>query len=291
MHARTMRYGLLAFLAMLLALGACARQSAPDPEPTNEWTEAMAREHAEDTTEASGAAQPARQPVDGAEVVYHVSDGKEVRGFLATPRDEEPRGGVVMIHEWWGLNDNMRDMATMLAGEGYAVLAVDLFEGRVAETTAQAREYVTAASARPEAMMANVESAENYLRETVGVESNGVIGWCFGGGVALEAGLHLGDRVDAVVMYYGQPVTDTARLAELDAPVLGIFGGADASIPPELLREFEAAMAEAGRSLSLHVFPGAGHAFANPTGNRYNADAARGAWELTLQFFGEHLGE
>ena len=119
----------------------------------------------------------------------------------------------------------------------------------------------------------------------------GSVGWCFGGGWSLRTGLLLGDDLDAAVIYYGRPVTDPAELAPLTAPVLGIFGELDGGIPVESVREFEAAMKKAGKAASIHIYPDADHAFANPSGTRYNEEAADDAWQKTLAFFDEHLRE
>ena len=99
----------------------------------------------------------------------------------------------------------------------------------------------------------------------------------------------LGDDVDAAVIYYGRLVTEAAELAPLSCPVLGLFGSEDTGIPVETVRAFEAAMAEAGKDASVNVYEGAGHAFGNPSGTRYNEEAADDAWDKTLAFFEKHL--
>jgi carboxymethylenebutenolidase len=117
----------------------------------------------------------------------------------------------------------------------------------------------------------------------------GVIGWCFGGGWSLRSALLLGEAVDAAVVFYGQPITDPQRLAALEAPLLGIFGGQDSSIPVADVRRLESTLRELGKTAEVHVYEEAGHAFANPSGERYVPEAARQAWEETLAFLGEHL--
>lgn len=119
--------------------------------------------------------------------------------------------------------------------------------------------------------------------------SIGVVGWCFGGGWSLQTALALGDGIDATVIYYGRLVTDPAELEPLTSPVLGIFGSLDQGIPVETVREFESALDSLGKEATIHVYEGADHAFANPSGTRYNAEAAEDAWEKTMAFFAQNL--
>jgi carboxymethylenebutenolidase len=197
---------------------------------------------------------------------------------------------VLVIHEWWGLNDHIRTMARRLADAGYLALAVDLYEGEVAEDRDTARKLVTRAREQTERGEENLSQALAYLRAELGAEKVGVIGWCFGGGWSLATALNEPDGIDATVIYYGRLVTDEAELAVLDSPILGIFGALDEGIPVATVREFEAALDSLGKEASIHVYEGANHAFANPTGTRYQAEAAADAWARTLAFFAEHLG-
>jgi carboxymethylenebutenolidase len=106
---------------------------------------------------------------------------------------------------------------------------------------------------------------------------------------SLRTALALPERLDAAVIYYGRPVTDADRLAALEMPVLALFGGADDSIPQDTVRAFEAGLDAAGVPNEVVVYPGAGHAFANPSGNRYEPEAAEDAWSRTTAFLAEHL--
>jgi carboxymethylenebutenolidase len=221
-------------------------------------------------------------------VTYGDAAGQPVRGFLARPQGVAQAPGVLLVHEWWGLNDNLRDVARQLASHGYQALAVDLYGGRSASDPAAAMKLVQATMAAPDAAGANLRQAADFLHDR-GAPRVGVVGWCFGGGWALRAGLLLGEGLDAVVMYYGQPITDPAELAKLRAPLLGIFGGADENIPVAEVRKMEAALRELGKPVAVHVFDGAGHAFANPSGDSYEPEAAEEAWRLTLDSFARHL--
>ena len=286
---RAMISGALLGIAHMLFFGTAA--AAPEQTSSDDaHATAMAREHASDTATASPAAtaQP-RQAVSGADVVYAVSGGKELSGYLALPVQwQKGQPALIVIHEWWGLNDNIRSMARQLAGEGYAALAVDLYGGKVAKTPTDAMALMKAAMARPDALTQSLQLANAYLREQ-GAPRTGSIGWCFGGGLSLESGLVLGDELDAVVMYYGRPVSERDRLQALQAPLLGLFGAEDTGIPVASVRSLEASLKALGKDAQIHIYAGAGHAFANPSGSRYQASAAKDAWARTLAFLSEQL--
>lgn len=205
-------------------------------------------------------------------------------GFYAHPTAEGSYPGVVMIHEWWGLNDNIKDMARQLAGQGYNVLAVDLY-GEVAATPDRARELVS--SINQETANQNLQAAAGFLRSK-GANKIASLGWCFGGGQSLQLALS-GEELDATVIYYGQLVTDQQRLASIDWPILGIFGDQDTSIPVENVNAFENALNANSIDNSIHIYPGVGHAFANPSGANYAPEETRDAWNKTLEFLNAHL--
>src|SRR5690606_16635746 len=167
--------------------------------------------------------------------------------------------------------------------------AVDLYEGRVAQTADSARAYVEEAMANEERLTENVRQAYQYLVTEQRAPRVGAVGWCFGGGWALRTALALPHSLDAAVIYYGQLVTDRDRLATLDVPILGLFGAEDQGIPLEQVRAFEAALDALGKDAEVHVYEGANHAFANPSGERYDAEAAEDAWAKTTAFLTEHL--
>ena len=272
------------FLVLGLAVG-CGSAEKDD------YAERMATEHEGDEPVASGAAEwdPAAD-VEGEDVVYAEVGGVPVTGFLATP----PGGGtgrpaIIVIQEWWGLNDNIRSMARQLAGQGYTALAVDLYQGQVATDPETARSLMSESMGREAELEENLKQAHAYLTDQNSAPSVGVIGWCFGGGWSLRTALMLPGEIDGAVIYYGRLITDRERLAALDAPILGIFGAEDDGIPIESVREFEAALNELGKDANVVVYDGADHAFANPSGTRYDAEAAEDAWAETLAFFEEHL--
>jgi len=201
-------------------------------------------------------------------------------GYFARPKAEGSYPGIVMIHEWWGLNDNIKNMANELAKEGYAVLAVDLYNGTVAATPEEARTLT--GSIKQDKTIDNLRAAAGYLRGQ-GADQIASLGWCFGGGQSMQLALS-GEELDATVIYYGQLVTDQARLAAISWPVLGIFGEKDTSIPTTTVRMFETNLDNASVRNEVYIYPGVGHAFANPSGANYAEDETKDAWAKTLAF-------
>lgn len=210
-------------------------------------------------------------------------------GYLARPAADGSYPAVIMIHEWWGLNDNIRHMADILAGHGYVVFAVDLYDGEVATNASRAAELSGAVRANPKVAVEKMSRAVTGLRAMpYSTEQVASLGWCFGGGQSLR--LSLSDaELNATVIYYGSLVTDAETLQRIDGPVLGIFGSEDRVVPVEDVRAFEAALSDLGVAHEIHVYEGAPHAFANPSGERFHPEATQDAWTKTLGFLGEHL--
>lgn len=272
---------------VLLLLAAAA---VPAAAQTTDYAQAMHREHAHDAPVASPAARVApRAEIVTETVTYGTVDGRALTGFVARPKGGgKGRPGIVVVHEWWGLNDNIRQMAERLAGEGYVALAVDLFGGRVATTPDTALVLYRTAMQNVPAGEANVGAAIAWLRGQ-GASSIGSVGWCFGGHWSLRTGLVGGKDVQAVVVYYGAPITDAKELGRLKAPLLGLFGGLDQGIPVDSVRAMERQLTALGRTATIKVYDDASHAFANPSGKAYNAKDAEDAWQRTLAFFKANL--
>ena len=214
-----------------------------------------------------------------------VSYFEETTGFYAKPTQDGQYPGVVMIHEWWGLNDNIKDMARQLASKGYRVLAVDLYNGQTATDANEARRLTS--SLDQEVALENLKSAVDYL-QTEGSEKVASLGWCFGGGQSLQLSLSEVD-LDATVIYYGNLVNDEGLLANIKWPVLGIFGDQDQSIPVSDVNEFEEALNSVGVENEIYIYPGVGHAFANPSGANYAPDETQDAWVKTTAFLDNNL--
>ena len=277
-------------LAFVLAVGAgCGGGTAAEAD---DHLEATAREHAGDRPVAGAAAvAPSADSVEAREVAYGIVEGRELTGYLATPEgapDSLP--GLIVIHEWWGLNEHIRTMTRELAARGYRALAVDLYDDAVAATPDSARALV--GSVDGDAARENLRAAHAWLTER-GSTRVGSVGWCFGGGWSLRAALAMPEELDAAVIYYGRPVTDPQQLVPLGehgVPIQGHFGSEDGSIPVSEVEAFEEALTQAGVTCDIHVYEGAGHAFANPSGTRYEPEAAATARERTLEFLRTHLG-
>ncbi len=212
-------------------------------------------------------------------------------GFLAKPKKEGIYSAVIMIHEWWGLNDNIKEMARSLAAEGYVVLAVDLFEGKVAEDANEAREFTTKVRNNPQKAIQNMKSAVQFLKNQNNVDKNKIasMGWCFGGQMSLQ--LALNEKLAATVIYYGSLETDKEKLKVIKWPVLGIFGEKDTSIPVESARQFDKDLDELGIENEIYIYPNVGHAFANPSGANYAPEETKDAWKKTLDFLDRNLKE
>jgi len=289
--------GMIAFLCVGLSVAACdsgkgpANGAAGDPAARAN-VDAMSREHADDSSTPSPAVEsaPRREVVADRHLPYAEIGDELVYGYFVAPADMfEPLPGIIMIHEWWGLNDNVRAMADRLAGEGYMVLAVDLYGGKTADTPGAARELMLAVVEDAEAGRANLRSAYEFLTDVAGAPRVASLGWCFGGGWSLNAAELFPDDLDASVIYYGQVTSDQDRLAPVNVPILGLFGAEDTGIPVESVESFGQVLEDLGKTHEIHIYPGVGHAFANPTGNNYDAAAAEDAWSRTIEFLSAHL--
>jgi len=279
-------------LALLLVIDCSprlARAAGTDGPRDASFVERVAAEHAGDRPVAN--VTQGAEGVDAEALDYATLDGQPVRGYLARPTGGAgPYPAVIVIHEWWGLNDNIRAITRRLAAAGYIALAVDLYEGRTADDPAQAQRLMQAAMQHPDRLGRNLEQAFYYLDIMPSANRIGVIGWCFGGGWALRTALRFPDELGAAVIYYGELVTDPHRLAPLQVPILGHFGAADGSIPVSRVQAFDQALAQLKKPHEIHIYDGAGHAFANPSGMRYVPAAADLAWNRTMAFLARTLG-
>ena len=283
-------FGLLSSLAALLLVG-CGSSEDSTPSAQGAAIAATAAEHEHDAPTPTPAAQAEpKVPVLEQELAYGEGSRNNLVGYLAMPQDAaEPLPGIIVIHEWWGLNDNIKAMTRRLAGEGYVALAVDLYGGATASTPEAAQALMTALLAEPEAASRNLSQAYDYLEKYALAPRIASLGWCLGGGWSLQTALLYPETLDAMVMYYGQVVTDRQRLATLNTPILGFFGSEDESIPLREVQQFRATLNELGKNADVLIVPRADHAFANPSGGNYNEQAANEAWDTTLKFLERHL--
>ncbi|MGC2440339.1 MAG: dienelactone hydrolase family protein, partial [Nitrososphaeraceae archaeon] len=225
----------------------------------------------------------------------------QANGYLVYPSaSNENKSGnnngtlpaVVMIHENKGLNDHIKNMANLLARNGYVVLAVDLFKGEVTTDRNRSSELTQYIRDNPDIATANLQSAVKYLASLPNVNADKIasLGWCFGGAQSLQLALNSQDHpLAATVIYYGRLITDNATLAKIKWPVLGIFGDQDSSIPVDTVKAFESALNSNNIPNEIYIFKGVGHAFANPSGDNYAPTETKDAWDKTLSFLDKHL--
>ncbi len=229
-------------------------------------------------------------PVIAERLPYAEVDNELVYGHFVFPADMvDPLPAVIMIHASWGLNDQTRAQADSLAAEGYIVLAIDLFGGSTADAPEQARLQMVRVVENPESARENIRQAYAFVSETAGAPRIGSLGWDFGGGWSLDAAMLFPNELDAVVIVYGQVTDDEDALRPIDAPILGLFGGRDPSITLDVVRDFESALERLRKNYDVHVYPYAGHAFADPAAATYDAGVAEDAWQRVLEFFDLHL--
>ncbi|MBC7950358.1 MAG: dienelactone hydrolase family protein [Rhodospirillaceae bacterium] len=213
--------------------------------------------------------------------------GREVSAALAKPDTAQAHVPTIMlVHEWWGLNDQIKAVAVDLARQGYLALAVDLFQGRVATGTDEARSL--SQMVKPEEAADTLSSWAGWLKNHPdGNRKAAVMGWCFGGGWALNAATIA--PMDAAVVYYGRVNLPPEQLSRLKGPVLGHFGKSDQFINKDVVEGFERTMKQVGKPYTVHWYD-AGHAFANPTGDNFRKDDAQLAWKRSLEFLRKELG-
>lgn len=218
------------------------------------------------------------------EVTVKLLDGRTVKAALAKPQGQA-QGSILLIHEWWGLNNQIKSVASEFANQGYTALAVDLYNGSVADSPDGARSLMQ--SVDPKVATETLEVWVQWLREnSLSGGKVATIGWCFGGGWSLNASL--ASPIDATVIYYGRVNKTAAELASLKGPVLGHFATQDEWINKEMVSGFESAMDAAGKTYSNYWYD-AQHAFANPTSARYDAADAVLAWQRTTDFLKRKL--
>lgn len=224
---------------------------------------------------------------------------EDAQGYLVYPVSSIDSQGklpaVVMIHEWWGLNQNIKDMANLLAKQGFVVLAADLYHGNVTDNPQVAMDLVQIARNDQNSSVANLQAAVKYLSLAPNVDSTKIasLGWCFGGGQSLQLALNSQEHpLAATILYYGTPlVTDKESLAKIKWPVLGIFGDNDQAIPLPEINQFRTSLNQSGITNEIEIYKGLGHAFANPSGDNYAPKETADAWERTLSFLKKYVVE
>ena len=267
-----------------LLLAAC-RPVSGTPRPVTEATP---------TGEGVGSAATNLSTEEGliAEMVeYAGPDGEMLPGYLARPADAAgPLPAVIVLQEWWGLNEHIKDVTRRLALEGFVALAPDLYKGVVATEPDEARKLVMELDMP--AAVAEIGSAADFLlaHESVAGEQVGVMGFCMGGGLSLQTALAdagIG-RFGAAVAFYGQPLTPD-EAAQVQTPILGLYGADDGGIPVVAVNMMGEALTAAGVENEIHIYEGAPHSFFNDTRESYRPEAAADAWQRMLTWFAKYL--
>jgi carboxymethylenebutenolidase len=222
------------------------------------------------------------------EMVKFQSNGGQTDGYLATPKAGSGPG-VVVIQEYWGLVDHIKDVCDRFAAEGFVALAPDLFHGQIAKSPDAAGKLMMAL--RIDEAERDLKGAINYLlaHKATTVNKVGTVGFCMGGALSLYAATKNAD-VGACVVFYGGHPNVKPDLPNLQSPVLGIYAGRDGFVTPESVHELEQKLKSLGKSIEAHIYPGVDHAFFNDTRPEvYNAPASADAWKRVIDFLRTNL--
>ncbi|MGB7437948.1 MAG: dienelactone hydrolase family protein [Candidatus Acidiferrum sp.] len=223
------------------------------------------------------------------ETVSYKSGNETVSGYLALPEARGKHPAIIVIHEFWGLNDWVKEQAQHFAELGYVALAVDLYRGKVGTTPDEA--HILMRGLPDDRGMRDLQAAFTYLSSRPDVEANkiAVIGWCMGGGWSIKLAEDQ-PKLAAFVVNYGSLPTDSSIIARIKAPMLGNFGADDRGIPPEAIHAFESEMKSQGKTADIKIYEGAGHAFQNPNNkDGYRKEATEDADKRIDSFFHKEL--
>ena len=222
-------------------------------------------------------------------IVSYVSNGDTVSAYLAEPAGAGKHPALIVIHEWWGLTDLIKEYARDFAGKGYVALAIDLYRGELASTPQNA--YKLLMSVPKDRGASDLKAAFDYLVSMKGVnpEKIGVIGWCMGGSYSFEAATVL-PKLAACVIDYGNVDNAESVIGQIKCPVLCNFAALDKTYTPQKGEAFSNAMKADGKKIEFHVYPGVNHAFMNPNNpGVYNESEANKAWKTIYAFLDKNL--
>ncbi|MYD43432.1 MAG: dienelactone hydrolase family protein [Gammaproteobacteria bacterium] len=241
-----------------------------------------------DETEVPLALLGQGEPPSGTTLNYF----EDAQGYLAEPSGEPPFGSVILIHEWNGLVDRVKQVADLLAAQGYVALAADLYSGKIGSNPMENRQLVTSSLADPQKIIDNLNAAASLLRERD--DTNGLvatIGWCYGGGVALSYALG-GEHHDGTAIFYGRLVTDPEQLATLDHEIFGTFAANDRGIPLADVEKFVAALRASGIENDIHIYDEVAHGFwlYVERDEAVNREPAAHTWGRLLKYFERTIG-
>jgi len=225
------------------------------------------------------------------QAVAYLAGDTATRGYVAVPEGAGPFPALILVHEWNGLNDRVRQVADAFAAHGYVAMAVDLYRGRTGSSRDENVALMNDARAHPERIIANLDAAQRFLRARPDVSGKiGVMGWCFGGGIALSYALG-GAEHNATAIFYGSLVTDPAELRRIHHPVYGTFAGQDRGIPTDQVARFRTVLDSLGIENDIHIYDPVQHGFWLwvDRDSATNTAPARDAWERLQQFLKDAL--
>lgn len=282
-----------ALLFLFLFVAACGN---PQEEPSSDATTAENAPTSEAVTAALAELPPAIKgeggELEGQSVAYFPVDAATT-GYLAVPDGEGPFPALVIIHEWNGLTDRVRQVADDFAAEGYVTLAADLYQGRTGTNRDENIALMTEANENMPVVIENLNAAVAFLKERSDVTGRvGAMGWCFGGGIALSFGLD-GDNHDATAIFYGRLIDDPEALAHVDHEIYGTFARLDRGPAPEAVEAFEAALDAAGLEHDLHIYDDVNHGFWLRVDEEPDVRAvpAADAWNRLKNYLNRTLGD
>ena len=271
-----------------VALGSAAAATAllAACQPVQDVPPPVVKEEAGGEGEGSGMAVASAVGLITGMANYLHRDGGDLMGYLARPEGDEPAPALIVLQEWWGLNDHIMDVANRFAHEGFVALAPDLYHGVVTSEPDEARKLIMELD-MPNAV-AEIQQAIAHLQEQpfVASEKVGITGFCMGGGLVLQVAL-VEENLSAAIPWYGRPLSPEDA-AKVKAPVLGLYGAEDGGIPVAAVKAMEEAMTAAGIENEFVIYEGAPHAFFNDTRPSYNEAAAADAWPRALAWLRAH---
>lgn len=212
----------------------------------------------------------------------------EVQGYLSEPEDQETKAGLIVIQEWWGLTDDIKEIADRYAVEGYLAFAPDMYHGKMATEPDEAMKLAMAMERDLAAQ--EIDAAIAWLKEEYGVSSVGCVGYCMGGGLTLATAIRPSSNVGAVHVYYGGGMPSAEQIATINVPVLGSYGAEDGGIPADQVDMLRDTLNSNGVTNDITLYKGAEHSFFNDTRPAYNEDAAMDSWMKSVEWFDEYLG-
>jgi carboxymethylenebutenolidase len=228
----------------------------------------------------------------GKTVSFNRPDGKSVNGYLAEPAGGGKAPGIVVIQEWWGLNDQIKGVADKLAKAGYRALVPDLYRGKSTVDAEEATHLMNGLNFA-DAASQDIRGAAQYLKKS-GSPKVGVTGFCMGGALTVLSAVNV-PEMDAGVIWYGYPPLEYVDASKIKAPLLGHFGTRDMAFPIAKVDELEKKLRAANVKFEFHRYD-AKHAFANETADekkldmlKYDPKAAELAWKRTMDFLAKHL--